>query len=233
MEERIEKNSVCNTASNDSVHSLLDDLLKINEPLKKLEDVESLSFSLSAQYKEVFENNVPAETSKLCDKYFSAAKRIKNNHEKYSSAAMKYHTEEIKMKNEIRELERKLNSTLKRNQILSEDNLALQKQKIATQEALCLAKKYYTSVWDMNIHIKDSKEDKFTCIINFKFDCGMYPIEFVIDRNNQEIINWNAGALLTTEEEKEMKDRYSTTDYYFPHVLSELRLIAMNKIKMS
>lgn len=232
MEEinEISSTSISNISTeNDTVDSFIDELLNKNTEALKKNDLNSISSSISKQLDKIIESHETDEATK-CTKYLTASKRIKKKHE----GSMKYHMEEIKMQKEIRELERKLNSCLLRNQMISQEVLALQQKKAATEEALSLAKWYYSSVWDMDIEIKESKEDRFTCIINFKFDRGMYPIEFVIDRNNREMIDWNGSSLLTEQEEDEMKKRYSENpDIYFPQVLSELRMLALNKIKMS
>ncbi|KAL3284504.1 hypothetical protein HHI36_018663 [Cryptolaemus montrouzieri] len=137
------------------------------------------------------------------------------------------------MKRTIRELERKLNDIVSKNQIIKNEVLSLKKEKQVTKEALRIAKSYYSSVWDININIQNSQEDNFTCIVNFEFAYGMYPIKFVINRNSQDVLDWDGSSLLTTEEENEMKERFHGVDNYFPQVLSELRLIALNKIKLS
>ncbi|KAK9887044.1 hypothetical protein WA026_019969 [Henosepilachna vigintioctopunctata] len=222
-------NNSNSSSSNDAESFSLETELnkKRNFEDQNLKQFKLITSNLTSRYDKFMSKVNSTETY---SQYFSAPQA---EHYTDKCSKLKYVLEELEMRKTVRNLEEKLKSNLLRNQIISDEVLSLKEKKDVTGKALSIAKKYYSSVWGFNVDIENPLEDRFTCIINFGFASNLYPLKFLIDRNNRDVIDWDGSSLLTIEEETEMKERFSGVDNYLPQVLSELRLILLNKIKMS
>lgn len=161
------------------------------------------------------------------EEYFKSLKDFKQKSLEIKNKNIANKIEEEKLKKRIEELELSINKTTCENRQLIEEIKQIKKSGTLKKYALKVAKEHYSNMFDVDLIVENLSKEKFTAVVTFNF-AKQYPLSFVIDRENREVIDWSAESLLSSEQEINLKRSLIGTKY-MPSILSYLRNAILSK----
>ncbi|KAJ8960717.1 hypothetical protein NQ318_020009 [Aromia moschata] len=170
------------------------------------------------------DDNVIRQTQEIKDKISELLDTNQSMVSKYDALV----TEQKSVQEMIDKLTSHNKSLLESIKKLEEEEAALQKDYQVQKKALQKGVEMYSKNFDLDVNVVNVSETRYEAFVKFGNVSGSPSVKFIVDRAKREVIDFDASAVLSPNEEEEVKKNFGNLKN-LPGLLCALRDILLSK----